>query len=80
MDAYDSVVANAKANKVLTVCATDLLALTVLRPPGEFDVDIAVGNSQRFGVPFGYGGPHTLNYLPFPLPYSGWAAAGSIIC
>ncbi|KAI9101980.1 glycine cleavage system P-protein-domain-containing protein [Phlyctochytrium arcticum] len=55
---YESFVQKAKENGAMVTCATDLLALALLKPPGEFGVDIAFGNSQRFGVPLGYGGPH----------------------
>ena len=51
-------IARAHENGVLVAVATDLLALALFKPPGEMGADVVVGNSQRFGVPLGYGGPH----------------------
>jgi glycine dehydrogenase len=55
---FEDFAKQAHAAGALLVVAADLLALTSLRPPGEFGADIAVGSAQRFGVPLGYGGPH----------------------
>ncbi len=55
---YTDTIAAAKKNGALVVMAADLLALTLITPPGELGADIAVGSAQRFGVPMGFGGPH----------------------
>ncbi|MDP6855594.1 MAG: hypothetical protein QF598_08805, partial [Arenicellales bacterium] len=51
-------IATAHEKKALAVVAADILALALVKPPGEMDADIVIGNAQRFGVPMGYGGPH----------------------
>ncbi len=55
---YAEFVRKAHDAGALVVVAADILALTLLKPPGEFGADVAVGNTQRFGVPLGFGGPH----------------------
>src|SRR5213592_749821 len=55
---YSDLVSRVHDAGALVTVAADILALTLLKPPGEFGADVAVGNTQRFGVPLGFGGPH----------------------
>jgi len=55
---YAEFCAQAHTYQTLVCVAVDLLALCLLRPPGEFGADVAIGSAQRFGMPMGYGGPH----------------------
>lgn len=55
---YAAFVQKAKANGTAVAVAADIMSLVLLTPPGEWGADVVVGNSQRFGVPMGYGGPH----------------------
>lgn len=55
---YKSLFEAAKSKNIFNIVAADLLSLTLLVPPAEFGADVAVGSSQRFGIPIGYGGPH----------------------
>jgi glycine dehydrogenase len=55
---YGAFVAQVHEHDALVCVASDLLALTLLTPPGEWEADVVIGNTQRFGVPLGYGGPH----------------------
>ena len=58
VDDIEQLIADLQAKKAVVTVASDLMALTVLKSPGEMGADVVFGNSQRFGVPMGFGGPH----------------------
>ncbi|HUP81236.1 MAG TPA: aminomethyl-transferring glycine dehydrogenase subunit GcvPA, partial [Pirellula sp.] len=58
IDIFPRLIETGHANNAMVVMASDLLALTLLKSPGELGADVVVGNTQRFGVPIGFGGPH----------------------
>ena len=58
VDDYSKLAETVHSKDAFLIAATDLLALTLLKAPGEWGADVAIGSAQRFGVPMGFGGPH----------------------
>ena len=60
----EHIIQHCQEHQVKVAVGTDLMALALLKPPGEMGADIVYGSSQRFGVPMGFGGPHACRFLP----------------